>query len=96
VEFPAYTDECYSDPAWGSNPDMAYDCGKPRGWIKAVGWAGGEEKWPQAYEAIRRFTMDNETMGGLIVQVDLENRPVDEVVNEWLVQNEAVWKPWTE
>ena len=38
VEFPPYSDECYNDPSVGVNPDMAYDCGKPRGWIKAVGW----------------------------------------------------------
>ena len=31
VEFPEYTDDCYNDPSWGLNPDMAYDCGKPRG-----------------------------------------------------------------
>ena len=39
----------YEDPSWGSNPDMAYDCGKPRGWSRP--WAGpaGEEKWPAAY-----------------------------------------------
>jgi glycine betaine/proline transport system substrate-binding protein len=82
VEFPTYADECYTDPAWGSNPDMAYDCGKPRGWIKAVGWAAGEQKWPKAYEAVRRFTVDNDMMGKLIVQVDLENRPLDDVVAE--------------
>ncbi len=29
VEFPQYTKECYSDPAWGSNADAQYDCGKP-------------------------------------------------------------------
>jgi glycine betaine/proline transport system substrate-binding protein len=23
VEFPKYTPECYSDPSWGVNPDMA-------------------------------------------------------------------------
>jgi glycine betaine/proline transport system substrate-binding protein len=96
VEFPTYADECYTDPAWGSNPDMAYDCGKPRGWIKAVGWAAGEQKWPKAYEAVRRFAVDNDMMGKLIVQVDLENRPLDDVVAEWLSNNEAVWKPWTE
>ena len=31
VEFPAYEAACYEDPAWGSNPDLAYDCGKPSG-----------------------------------------------------------------
>ena len=39
VAFPEYTVECYSDPAWGSNPDLAYDCGKPFGEIWKVGWA---------------------------------------------------------
>ncbi|MCH8000572.1 MAG: ABC transporter substrate-binding protein, partial [Proteobacteria bacterium] len=40
VDFPRYTPECYNDPSWGLNKDMAYDCGKPRGWIKKVGWKG--------------------------------------------------------
>jgi glycine betaine/proline transport system substrate-binding protein len=96
VEFPAYTEECYDDPSWGSNPDMAYDCGKPRGWIKKVGWAGGEKKWPGAYEAIRNFKIDNETMGRLIDQVDNQGRDLDEVVDEWMAKNEATWTAWTE
>jgi glycine betaine/proline transport system substrate-binding protein len=95
VEFPEYTDECYEDPAWGTNPDMAYDCGKPRGWIKKVGWKAGEETWPCAYEAIRAFRIDNETMGNLIAEVDLEGREVSEVVQEWLDGNQETWKAWT-
>ena len=59
VDFPRYTPECYSDASWGMNKDMAYDCGKPRGWIKKVGWKGGEAKWPGAYKAIRNFKIDN-------------------------------------
>ena len=96
VEFPAYTPECYDDPSWGENPDMAYDCGKPRGWIKKVGWAGGEEKWPGAYAAIRNFKIDNQTMGLLIDQVDNQGRDLDEVVGEWLAKNEATWTAWAE
>ncbi len=96
VDFPKYSSECYSDPSVGINPDMAYDCGKPRGWIKAVGWAGGEKKWPGAYKAIRNFTMDNPTMSGLIVKVDLEGNSVEDVVAEWLKDNESTWKAWTQ
>ncbi len=96
VDFPVYTDECYKDPSWGSNADMAYDCGKPRGWIKAVGWAEGEAKWPKAYQTIRNFTIDNDLMSSLIVKVDLEGMSVEDVVGEWLRDNEAVWKPWTQ
>jgi len=94
VEFPEYTDECYSDAKWGMNPDMKYDCGKPFGWIKKVGWKGGEAKWPHAYKAIRNFKIDNAEMGKLIVDVDLNGREVDAVVADWIKDNEARWKAW--
>ena len=74
---------------------MAYDCGKPFGWIKKVGWKEGEGKWPCAYEAIREFKIDNETMGGLIAAIDLEGRDLGEVVQEWLDANEDTWQAWT-
>jgi glycine betaine/proline transport system substrate-binding protein len=77
------------------NPDMAYDCGKPRGWIKAVGWAGGEAKWPGAYKAVRNFTMDNDTMSALIVKVDLEGMSVEDTVAGWLEANQSTWAAWT-
>ncbi len=94
VEFPRYTEECYEDPSWGTNPDKAYDCGKPRGWIKAVGWAGGEEKWPAAYQAIRNFTMTNQDMGEMIGKVDLDGMPADVVVQQWMDENQDTWKSW--
>ncbi len=96
VNFPRYTDECYENPSWGMNPGMAYDCGKPRGWIKKVGWKGGEKKWPCAYQAVRNFRIDNQTVGLLIAEVDLEGKDVDEVVESWIKKNEPVWKKWTE
>jgi glycine betaine/proline transport system substrate-binding protein len=96
VEFPPYTDECYTDPSWGVNPDMAYDCGKPFGWIKKVGWAGGEQKWPKAYEAVRKFHIDNKTIGALIAKIDLEGQELDAVVKEWMDINQETWKAWTE
>ncbi len=95
VEFPRYTDECYENPKWGSNTNLAYDCGKPRGWIKKVGWKGGEAKWPCAYEAVRKVRIDNETMGLMVGEVDLEGRPVDRVVEDWLWKK-GTWQPWTE
>jgi glycine betaine/proline transport system substrate-binding protein len=54
VEFPEYTAECYEDPAWGINPDLAHDCGKPRGPIWKVAWAGLADKWPGAARRSRR------------------------------------------
>ena len=65
------------------NPDKAYDCGKPRGWIKKVGWKGGEEKWPGAYRAVRNFKITNQEMGEMVGRVDLDGKSVDEVVAAW-------------
>jgi len=96
VNFPRYTDACYEDPSWGMNEDMAYDCGKPRGWIKKVGWKGGESKWPCAYQAIRNFKIDNQTMGEMIGEVDLEGNDVDQVVESWIQDNKDVWQKWTQ
>lgn len=94
VEFPEYTDACYNDPSWGINPNMAYDCGKPYGWIKKVGWKGGEEIWPCAYEAVRNFRIDNKTMGNLIIEVDLQGKSVEDTVEGWMKANEGTWREW--
>jgi glycine betaine/proline transport system substrate-binding protein len=94
VEFPKYTPECYSDPSWGVNPDMAYDCGKPRGPIWKVAWSGVKDQWPGAYNAIKAFNVDNNEMSRMIVKVDLESQKLEDVVAEWMNTNAARWKTW--
>lgn len=94
VEFPKYTAECYQDPGWGSNPNMAYDCGKPRGPIWKVAWAGMKDKWPGAYAALKDFRISNDDMSQLIVNVDLEGQKIDDVVAGWLKENESNWQAW--
>jgi glycine betaine/proline transport system substrate-binding protein len=94
VEFPEYTPECYTDPAWGSNPDLAYDCGKPHGPIWKVVWAGMEAKWPGAFKAVQGFHITNEDMSSLIVKVDLEGGSVEDVAAQWVAEHEADWKTW--
>lgn len=94
VEFPTYEPACYTDPAWGGNPDAAYDCGKPFGEIRKAGWVGMKDKWPGAYEAVKAFALDNDTMGALVTEVDLNGKSIDEVVAAWMTANEAVWSAW--
>ena len=94
VEFPEYTDACYEDASWGSNTDMAYDCGKPFGWIKKVGWKAGEAKWPCAYEAVRNFHIENDSIGAMIGAVDLDGKSVDDTVEAWINANQDTWKKW--
>ncbi len=94
IKFPAYTPECYRDPAWGSNPDLAYDCGKPHGPIWKVGWAGVKDKWPGAYKAIKAFNISNDEMAKMIAAVDLEGQKLDAVVAEWMDKNKDRWSTW--
>jgi glycine betaine/proline transport system substrate-binding protein len=96
VEFPEYTPECYEDPSWGVNPDMAYDCAKPRGPIWKVSWAGARDKWPGAVKAIEGFTVNNDEMGAMIAEVDLEGANLEEVVAKWIADNEDRWSGWIE
>jgi glycine betaine/proline transport system substrate-binding protein len=94
VEFPKYEPACYTDPAWGENKSATHDCGKPRGPIWKVGWAGLKDKWPGAHKAIKAFTIDNDEMSQMIVAVDLEGKKVEDVAADWIAKNESRWKPW--
>jgi len=94
VEFPEYTDECYADASWGINPNMKYDCGKPFGEIKKIGWQGGEAKWPGAYKIIRAMHMTDAEMNSMVAAVDLDGKSVDDVVADWMKKNEARWSAW--
>lgn len=94
VEFPEYSAECYSDPSVGVNPDLAYDCGKPFGEIWKVGWAGVKGEWPGAHAAITAFTINNDEMGAMITDVDLNGKSIDDVTAQWMVDNESRWMGW--
>jgi glycine betaine/proline transport system substrate-binding protein len=94
VEFPEYSAECYADPATGSNPNATHDCGKPRGPIWKVSWAGARDKWPGAVKVIEAFTVGNEEMGAMIAEVDLEGGNVESVVADWMAKNEDRWSGW--
>jgi glycine betaine/proline transport system substrate-binding protein len=94
VEFPKYEKACYTDPAWGTNPAATHDCGKPRGPVWIAAWAGLKDKWPGAYQTIKSFKMDNDEMGGLITQVDLDGKKVEDVVAAWMTANETRWQAW--
>ncbi len=94
VEFPPYTPECYTDPSVGVNPDMAYDCGKPRGPIWKAAWAGMADKWPGARRIIQAYTLNNAEMSAMVAAVDLQGESIDDVVNKWMDDNEARWSAW--
>ncbi len=94
VEFPKYSAECYSDPSTGMNPDLAYDCGKPRGPIWKVSWSGVKDKWPGAHKIIKAFKLDNAEMGAMVSAVDLDDKKIETVVEGWMTKNKDRWSSW--
>tara|TARA_Y100000590_G_C15738667_1_gene1019475 strand:+ start:4094 stop:5035 length:942 start_codon:yes stop_codon:yes gene_type:complete len=94
VDFPAYTNECYTDPSWGVNKNSAYDCGKPKGPIWKVASSTLKEKWPGAYDAVEAFNINNYEMGSMVAAVDLDGNTIDAVVEEWMSNNIDRWSNW--
>ncbi len=96
VQFPEWTPECYADPAWGSNPDKAYDCGKPHGEIYKYSWKGFAEKWPVAHKIAKNMKFSDDEMSTLIGQVDLDKKSLDEVADAWIAANQEKIKQWAQ
>ena len=94
VQFPKFETDCFDDAAWGPNSSDTYDCGKPYGWIKKMAWAGGQDVWQCAYEIVRNYQMDNDTLAALLKKVDLEGMSSTDVATEWLMANDSTWKSW--
>ncbi|MEM9146455.1 MAG: ABC transporter substrate-binding protein [Pseudomonadota bacterium] len=93
VDLPVGTPECYEDPAWGPNPNATSDCDFIPTRIFKAGWAGLADKWPAAFEILEAYTLSTAVQQPLMGKVDVDGRPVEEVVAEWMDANEASWKP---
>ncbi|MGR3500892.1 ABC transporter substrate-binding protein [Pseudaestuariivita sp.] len=96
VELPAGTEACYSDPAWGTNPNATSDCDFIPTRIFKAGWAGMEEKWPAAHEILSNYTLAVEDQQPMMGAVDVDGQAVEEVVAAWMAENEGKWKPVVE
>ena len=95
VEFPEYEAACLSDPAWGINQEMLYDCGAPAsGWLKKAAWAGVEEDFPKAWELFGKINFTNAQIAAAAAMVDVEGISPEEAAQKWIGENEAVWSAW--
>jgi len=94
VVWPEYEDACYTDPSWGPNPDMTHDCGRPMGSMWKLAWSGGEEIWPKAYDVYRKYVLDVQTAGEMVYRSDIDGIPTEQVAQEWIDANEAIWSEW--
>ena len=95
VEFPAYTKECYADPAWGSQSRHApTTAASPPATSGRSPGRGMKDKWPVAYKVAKAYPIDNDELGAMIGEVDLDGKTIEDVVADWMAANEATWKAW--
>lgn len=94
VQFPDYTPDCYSDPKWGTNPDLAYDCGKPHGKIWQYSRAGMKDKWPMASKVAKNDHINTTVLNKMSGEVDPDGKSIADVAADWISANEATWQAW--
>lgn len=93
VDLPAGEDACFTDPAWGPNPNAINDCDFAASRIFKAGWSGMADKWPAAHEILKNYTLSVEAQQPMMGAIDVDGGSVEEVVGAWMAANEAVWKP---
>ncbi|MGD8348005.1 MAG: ABC transporter substrate-binding protein [Gammaproteobacteria bacterium] len=49
---------------------------------------------PDAVKLLQNFNLTNEMQAGMIYEIDVKKRDLDEVVDEWMEANQDVWRPW--
>jgi glycine betaine/proline transport system substrate-binding protein len=95
VNFPEWAPECISDPSWGPNPELAYDCGNAKsGWLKKGVWAGMAEKYPCALELIRKVDFTPEMVGDAAYFMDVDGLSEEAAAAKWLEKYSSVTAEW--
>ena len=93
VDLPVGNEECFNDPAWGSNPNATHDCDFAATRIFKAGWSGMQEKWPAAFEILSNYTLDVADQQPMMGAIDVDGGSIEDVVASWMDANEAKWKP---
>ncbi|MHA6263864.1 ABC transporter substrate-binding protein [Arenibacterium sp. CAU 1754] len=93
VDLPVGNEACFTDPAWGPNPNAVNDCDFAPSRIFKAGWAGLADKWPAAHEILTNYELSVEAQQPMMGAIDVDGGAVEEVVADWMAKNEAAWRP---
>lgn len=96
VDLPPGEDACFTDPAWGPNPNAINDCDFSASRIFKAGWVGLKDKWPAAHEILVNYQLAVEDQQPMMGAVDVDGKSVEDVVAAWMAENEGSWKPVVE
>jgi glycine betaine/proline transport system substrate-binding protein len=93
VDLPVGNEDCFNDPAWGSNPNATQDCDFAASRVFKAGWSGMAETWPAAYEILTNYQLSVEDQQPMMGAIDVDGGSVEEVVATWMDANEGKWRP---
>ncbi|KZN36446.1 hypothetical protein N480_17255 [Pseudoalteromonas luteoviolacea S2607] len=93
VEFPEHSLACETDPTWGVNSRLEYDCGNPKsGWLKKVSSRRFVKLFPCLAKSISSFDLTNEEIEQLSAQVNRERLSPKQVAQRWVKDHRVRWE----
>ena len=82
IELPAYDADKWPATTW--DRDVTHFHGNP----------SMLTKHPDAVAVLQKMNLTNDMQAGMIYEIDVKKRDVEEVVEEWMEANESVWRAW--
>ncbi len=86
VELPAYSDECYADPA-------QVDCAYPQDNLMKIFSAQLEAKDPTVFEFLSNMNYGSEAQIEMLAMLN-DGMSVEEAAQAWMDAHEDVWRAW--
>ena len=82
LTLPAYDEAKW--PATGWAEDVTFNMGNPEMLTKHA----------DAAKVIANARLTNNQQASMILAIDVDGKDIDDVVDDWLAKNEAIWKAW--
>ena len=87
VALPEYSEDCYADPA-------AIACDYPEDVLLKVASAKLQEKAPDVFAFLEKFTITTEDQLSMLPAVEIDGEDASAVAAQWIADHEDVWSAW--
>ncbi len=82
IELPPHDDDKWPATNWAQ--DITHFHGQP----------SFSSEHPEAAALLQKMEFTNDMQAGMIYQIDVKKRDMEEVVDEWMMANESTWRTW--
>ena len=82
IELPPYDEAKWPATNWAQ--DITHFHGNPR----------MLDEHPEVVAVLNNMNLTNEMQAGMIYEIDVKKRDVEDVVEEWMEANEKIWRQW--